>query len=311
MRFPTMLRDMSVSVDTRKRYTRAVQMFREWCATRGLRITSFVLLDRVLSWYLEWGFQSKMLSFADANYVTSGITFFYPRARAEMVESQRCRSSWAKVDAAHRRRKPPMSWNVTVLVALAMLRVGERAAAVATLLAFDAYLRLGEFTGMKEGHVFLPHGVVQANGARAFVALLATKTGPNQSVLLERDEVVAILRVWMTVRTRWVRGPSLFGLSPARYRLVFGKALDFLGIVHVGFVPHGLRHGGATSDYLSGWPLEDVLMRGRWRSMDTARWYINQGRAMMLLADLPPSIDRRAKLLLPELVRMFTQNLSA
>ena len=54
----------------------------------------------------------------------------------------------------------------------------------------------------------------------------------------------------------------------------------------VPYVPHSLRHGGATCDYLyaGGESLEDILFRGRWASMKSTRQYIQQGPALMAAA---------------------------
>ena len=51
----------------------------------------------------------------------------------------------------------------------------------------------------------------------------------------------------------------------------------------VPFVPHSLRHGGASCDYLFNGAryLEDILFRGRWGSMQSTRHYIQQGPALM------------------------------
>ena len=57
------------------------------------------------------------------------------------------------------------------------------------------------------------------------------------------------------------------------------------------FVPHSLRHGGASCDYMAmgAVRLEDILHRGRWATIKSTRHYIQQGPALMAeaLARIP------------------------
>jgi hypothetical protein len=155
------------------------------------------------------------------------------------------------------------------------------------------------------------------------VSLVHCKTGDNQSVIIH-DEVVAKL-VWRWVRyvdheTGWRRhrrrryrekgpiivedlgcvgewdgaDPALLGRGPklfpgsAQYRRIFYTACRDLGMrtPPLYFVPHSLRHGGATRDYLKGGgaALPGILHRGRWRQMDSARHYIQAGPALSAAA---------------------------
>jgi hypothetical protein len=52
------------------------------------------------------------------------------------------------------------------------------------------------------------------------------------------------------------------------------------------FVPHSLRHGGAVHDYLNNQPLEEILLRGRWKSSDSARTYIKDGLALSIQSQI-------------------------
>lgn len=58
-----------------------------------------------------------------------------------------------------------------------------------------------------------------------------------------------------------------------------------------GIVLYQLRHGGASGDYLEGRrSLQDVAMRGRWRTMASVRRYTKAGRVQKVLQSLPPSV---------------------
>jgi hypothetical protein len=48
------------------------------------------------------------------------------------------------------------------------------------------------------------------------------------------------------------------------------------------FTPHSFRHGGATADLQAGVPLDQVVLRGRWASLKSARRYLQTALAHSL-----------------------------
>ena len=54
-----------------------------------------------------------------------------------------------------------------------------------------------------------------------------------------------------------------------------------IGLSGARIVFHSLRHGGATELFQSGMPLDNIAHQGRWRSLTTARRYINTGLALL------------------------------
>ena len=77
---------------------------------------------------------------------------------------------------------------------------------------------------------------------------------------------------------------------------MFKKICAQLGLSYA-YVPHSLRHGGATRWHLLRHPIEDILLRGRWSSTKSARRYIQAGRAMLLTTSTSRSTAATAKLL--------------
>ena len=121
------------------------------------------------------------------------------------------------------------------------------------------------------------------------LSLPASKTGENQSVRVRRLEVQGMLDLWVRyVLTHGGENPDsrLFPDGPT-FRRLFYDAQVRLGWADedggVPFVPHSLRHGGASCDdlHLGHGHLEDILFRGRWVSMKSTRHYIQQGPALM------------------------------
>ena len=151
-------------------------------------------------------------------------------------------------------------------MALTMTVQGYRDYALATLLAFDCFLRISEFTSLLKEDIALTGPARERGGV--VLRLGHTKTGPNQSVVVE-DATVA------TLLTKHVQSLSpnsrVFSFTPAGYRRVFKR----MGLDQA-YVPH---YGGATRAFLLGRSIDWIMHRGRWRSVKTARHYIQSGRA--------------------------------
>ena len=99
-----------------------------------------------------------------------------------------------------------------------------------------------------------------------------TKTWENQSVRVRKPEVAGLLDTWVRYVLTNNGGDYSAHIfpEPLTFRRMFYEAQVRLGWANsegkVPFVPHSLRHGGASCDYLllGGGKLEDILFRGRW-----------------------------------------------
>ena len=166
-------------------------------------------------------------------------------------------------------------------------------------------------------------------GERVALRLGATKTGPNQFVEVLDPAVQVLVCSWLAFRIRRekkklrrrlrrrpslrngnrlsdVSSASLFEFSStASFRSVFKRTCSLLGLPD-NYVPHSLRHGGATRDHLDGKALEDILQRGRWASTKSARHYIQAGRAILMTTRVPDHLARAGRLLAADLLSSFT-----
>ena len=145
--------------------------------------------------------------------------------------------------------------------------MGHPGAAVAVLLGFDCYLRISEIGGMRardvadmshllRGQTLNAAGVNWRGMSSTLLSLPITKTWENQSVRVRKPEVAGLLDTWVRyVLTKNGGGESarLFP-EPLVFRRMFYEAQVRLGWANaegkVPFVPHSLRHGGASCDYL-------------------------------------------------------------
>jgi len=115
-----------------------------------------------------------------------------------------------------------------------------------------------------------------------YIRLARTKTGPNQHVQVFDSHIVGIVRA---LRDAAGPGARLFPVSANVFRKRFEHECAVNGLPH--FVPHSLRHGGATYLSACGWPNADVRRRGRWKNSDSANHYIQEGPAAILALKVP------------------------
>ena len=107
---------------------------------------------------------------------------------------------------------------------------------------------------------------------------------------MRRPQVESLLWDWIDYVGEQTGSPNakLFP-DPRQFRDLFRQAQENLGWDtegRRGFVPHSLRHGGASGDFLiwGGNRLEEILFRGRWASVTSTRHYIQMGPALMASA---------------------------
>ena len=243
--------------------------------------------DRSLGVYLQDLFNaggSKSLAASTLH----GLVMFLPQAKGRLLIAQKMVRNWHRAEPAV--PYPPLSWSTTVSIALRMVARGLVDYGVATLLAFDCYLRVSELTCL------LREDVAEARDERLGLAttvlrLANTKTGTEQSVVLENSDVAAILKGHLA---RVPSSSCVFRFDSANYRRCFKATCADLGL-SPDYVPHSLRHGGATRSYLLGRSVEAVMERGRWAVTKSARRYIQAGRALLVKMQVPRGVTLRGE----------------
>lgn len=274
---------------TLKMYCGAVNKFLLWCSGEGAAYATSVSdlhqLDRLLYYYVCWlcaaGF-SKSLG-TNAVY---GVRLLLPSIANCLSWSVAALSGWNRL--APSSPHPPMTLEMATLYACVMAKNKRWVFGVGVLLAFHCYLRVGELCSLRTSDVILPSSVTMGSAFSGMALQLATtKTGDHQFVTVT-DERVMVLLLAVYAQAQSCGRSHLFAFSPDEFRKCMHKVSAVLGLSHLRFVPHSLRHGGATRDFLLGKSLEFVLHRGRWASMASARHYIQAGRALLSQTVIPP-----------------------
>ena len=296
---PHFLQRAAIAPSTLRIYSRAVVLFFQWFAFSPFSRfpLSASVLDRALSAYAHHLFRVHHGTHRHlVEGALWGLIHFCPHLSGHFYSSILALRGW-------RRLQPSVSWLPVPapLVALVSFSCGLFARALpqasqlgrslwrvgfAALLAFDTYMRISELSS------FLPEHVVVNRHLRPFaVAILlpTTKTGANQYVLVREPVLAASL-----LRMRDValldpvqRRSPLLGISAPLFRHLFSR-LCSLWLPSLRFTPHGLRHGGACSDFLRGLPIADIKVRGRWRSDRSLVLYLQAGRNFLLSQSFSP-----------------------
>ena len=71
------------------------------------------------------------------------------------------------------------------------------------------------------------------------------------------------------------------------------------GLGGIPYVPHSFRHSGATYAHLRGATIEQIMYRGRWVSLESARRYIQTARALLIMLSIPDRLNTVGAALAP------------
>ena len=244
-------------------------------------------IDARLSDYFEHDFRHRG-SYHNACHALFGLIFQCPRLRTRLGESRLRLRGWRRL--IKHRSHPPITWELAVLFATVMGKWGRHAEAVGVLLSFHCYLRVGELTRLRYSDVVMPGDARTGSAHRSMALRLAvTKTGANQWVSIDSKQVAAVLRRYLA-SFPFLADSEVFPFSPSSFRNLLHQVSSSLGLGHVPYVPHSFRHGGATRDFLMGRSIEQIMFRGRWVSMESARRYIQTSRALLIMLDIPQQL---------------------
>lgn len=260
-----------------------MQLFLAWCAALGIVINNYVELDTALCDYIHamWAENISRGQRQRAVYTKCGIEYYAPDAVGHLGISARVLRGWDRLNPSS--CPPPISWDVALAIAVDLWIAGDHDAAIIVLLAHDCYLRVGEALRLCVRDFSDPGSNVNLAAltpglGAACLRLGHTKTGRNQFVTIRDSLVLDLLRRHVTGKPE---SSPIFTPSYGQLRASFLASLQRIGAGDVGFVLHSLRHGGATTDFLRGRSMIDIVYRGRWAKLKGARRYVNAGAAAL------------------------------
>jgi integrase len=278
----------SVCTGTFAAYKEAITIFQDWLIENKLSFPSDdLLLDRMLVKYFdEMYVTSKGKHRQIAVNTVAALKFASPRLKAHLQLAERALKGWERRKPS--KPHPPFTWDLTTVLALSLWYQGRWKMAIALLLSFECYLRIGELGKIKRKHISDVGDPRCPDSQTMLISLPDTKTGKNQWVTVRHPLVVLAVRFLLS-KIRKSRNARLFSFEPYVYRYHLKRTCRALGLT-AKYVPHSARHGGATKDHILGESVEDIMLRGRWASSLSTRRYIQMGRALLLDTTIPPLV---------------------
>ena len=177
---------------------------------------------------------------------------------------------------------------LAITIGVQLHRAGWQRAGIGVFVAFDCLLRVSELCNLKREDVADTGDRRISTSHKGMILRLGkTKTGGNKEVTVNDTHAQHLLR--LLVQHTKPKQP-LFPYTTAYFRKLFKATVTDLGLSDL-YIPHSLRHGGATYyRHVLKWTIEDVMERGRWAASKSARRYIQSGRAMLMEMDAPQSL---------------------
>ena len=305
------LRGMSLAPASQKAYSKQLGSFLSHARldTKSLLVLTASGVDRALAVYIQFCYDARS-SFAYASQALNAVVHQRPELRHQLPLSRQCIRGWEKVRTSV--PHAPLTWELTVLMACTMARSGYHGPAIALLLAFDCFLRVGELTRIRLSDVVMPNDSRMGRAHTTMAVVLRTaKTGKMQSVGIWSDDVAQLLALW--VRSIPIGSndsdPFIFRFSPDFLRRLMHRTAVALQLPGH-YTPHSLRHGGTTDDFLRNGSVERVQFRGRWKSLESVRRYVQTARAVLAAQQVPPQLSELGVTLSAALVPALTHLLS-
>ena len=261
-----------------KCYKRALHNFFTWLDSEEIPLpSSFSKLDLLVSQYIEHLWLDDV-NVTYAGHTLSAFRRFYPQARFKLPVSKQYFSNWKNSHVS--KQAVPMPAEVAMSIAGAALECKEVRFAASLLLGYLAFMRTGEIVGLQMTDIalFVDSGAI-------IIALPSTKTSKKQMESIEVNDTLLCSLLWEIKRSCPTGG--LAACTPNGFRARLRLFCSFLGVRACGFSAYSIRRGGASFAFANGESFDQLLHRGRWQSVKTARIYLGSGRANLIQLTLP------------------------
>ena len=279
--------EWAVTPATAAKYRRHVKEFIDWVDANHYDegVMEPEEFDEVLLDYIHHLYESDRGK-STAATTLYGCQLYCPQLRLRLPRSAQAVRGWMRQSPAA--AYPPLTWELAAAIAVELTRAGEWRMGFGVVVAFDCFLRVGELCALtREDVADSGDARLGSEHSGVLLRLRTTKTGTNQWVrVLDADVILAVRALVAATPV----GGRLFPFSPATFRRQFHTSCAVLGL-SPRYVPHSLRHGGATRyRHVLGWSVEDVMERGRWASSKSARRYIQSGPALLMAMAAPARV---------------------
>lgn len=217
-----------------------------------------------------------------------------PSMKENFKQSRRALDGWRRdKDTKH---AAAITRRMLIAFCGAMIARRREAEAACTAVAWGALLRAGEALALQAGDIVPPGDPRLASYRPGSCGILIkrAKTGRDQVAVIEDERIARIAGE----AARGARGSGqarVFKCNFATLLKAIHKAAEDNGFNAKDFTTHSCRHGGAVHLHQRGTPVKDIMVRGRWKSVNTLQSYLNAAnKAILKLEISSTSADRMA-----------------
>eukprot|EP00435_Cladocopium_sp_Y103_P011561 s1897_g3.t1 len=217
-----------------------------------------------------------------ANYLVAAVQYFRPEAKHHLTWSWKLVKIWNQIEVPQ--RATPLSPELLMAFAGQAFCWKQFELGWLLVIGFTLFLRTGELLQIKAQDVVL--------GPRSGVLYLPPSKGGKRLFLpLERVEMSEQITVtaFKALLRRKQPGDLLWSKSRPQFMSLWHSLVEALKLEGCNFYPYSLRRGGASSAYRAGSSLDQLVTKGRWQHVSTARLYLDTGLQALVALTLPPA----------------------
>ena len=221
-----------------------------------------------------------------ANYTLAAIQHFKPQSKQHLPWSWKLVKVWNQVELPN--RATPMSPQMVLAFAGVGLKWKHPRFAWLVIVAFALFLRTGELLSLGPKDITF--------GSNKAVVFISSSKGtkkaflPLESLELTEPSALHALRELMKLSKQ---SPVFWIESRRSFMDTWHSVVADLGLPEGFYKPYSLRRGGATSAYKNGASLDELVTKGRWQHIHTARIYLDTGLQALATLQIPTAAHPR------------------
>ena len=219
------------------------------------------------------------------------LALMYLSIKLDLGLARRCLTSCKTLKPS--RSSAPFTKQIVLALAWTLIKKGKVTAATVLFTSFTACLRVSKALKLTWSRVALPGDLRLSAyppgtaGVNIYDAKTSRYTGKLQFVKISDPDGVKLLSE--VHRSCPDKSSRIAPITYQQYKDDLRQSLTNFQLHETPFTSHSARIGKATEDFIRGVPVEQIAINGRWKSLNSLRYYLNNGRAWILNTPLSES----------------------
>lgn len=292
-----------VEPGTVKLHESAILDLQEWLLRNEVPLSLFQLLEAptVLAGLLVGYGQHLYRTRKPRYWYVMAITALQrhaPSLKAYFGQVWQLNSNWKQVEPTNHRK--PIPCMLVKALCMLGLATGQTRFSGIIILSFWGLARVGEVIRNFRRNLLLPADTLYSNADRTFLHYDAPKSrnrgGAAQQHSLVRG--LGLSNLLAHIFSHLKGSEPLYPFSVSTFRNRWDRFFVMLGIgKDAGFLPGGMRGGGAVHQYMNDCPVHDIMWRMRIRQTSTLEHYLQEVAAIVSLRGLPEATLKKIEML--------------